>query len=80
MAERSAVRRQLRDGGSRVFSVSRVRRGVHQLRQGKTDANTVIGYCDARARARASSIIRDTRGAARAISDLVSSDLRQAYN
>ena len=34
MAERSAVRRQLRDGGPRVLFVSRIGRRVHQLRQG----------------------------------------------
>lgn len=34
MAKRPAVRRQLRDGGSRLLFVSRISRRVHQLRQG----------------------------------------------
>lgn len=71
MAERSAVRRQFRDGGSRVLSISRICRGIHQLRQGESDAN-IHGNPPWRARARASSIIRDTRGVVRAISDLAS--------
>lgn len=42
MAERSSVRRQFRNRGPRVLSVSRISRRIHQLRQGDQASSTII--------------------------------------
>lgn len=42
MAERSSVRRQFRNRGPRVLSVSRISRRIYQLRQGDQASSTII--------------------------------------